>query len=67
MMRGGVYGIKPPITQRNIVKNLTKTFCKVADEEIEEKLSKRQKSKTSEGLAAVPTGKGKEAASKVSK
>lgn len=38
----------PPVIQNKVVKNLTKSFCKVAEEELQEKLAKRPKSKEKE-------------------
>mgnify|MGYP005834772271 CR=1 FL=1 len=44
----------PLVIQNKMVKNLTKTFCKVSKEELEEKLSKRPKKNSQEDVAMVP-------------
>ena len=49
----------PPIIQNKIVKNLTTAFCKVAEEDLQEKLAKRPKKKEveQEELAKVSEAK----------
>ena len=41
------------IAQKSVVKNLTTSLCKVADQEIGEKISKKPKRKVGEELAGV--------------
>ena len=43
----------PPIVQNKVVKYQTKAFCKISDEELQEKLSKRPKKKGQEDEAKV--------------
>ena len=43
----------PPIVNNKLVKNLTKTFCKVSEDEVQAKLSKRPKKKGQEDVAKV--------------
>ncbi|KAM3243166.1 hypothetical protein ACQJBY_055249 [Aegilops geniculata] len=43
----------PPIVHNKVVKNLTKTFCKVSEDEAHDKLSKRPKKKGHEDVAKV--------------
>ena len=43
----------PPVIQNKVVKNLTKSFFKVAEDELQEKLSKRPKKKGQEEVAKV--------------
>ena len=43
----------PPIIHNSLVKNLSKSFCKVAEEEVHEKLSKKPKKKGQEEVAKV--------------
>lgn len=51
----------PPLQSKTVVKNLTKSFCKVAKDELEDKLSKKQKKKQGmEELAKVSLARGKE-------
>ena len=50
---------------KNYSKNLTKSFCKVAEDELELQLSKKQKKKSQEGLDMVPMDKNEEAATAV--
>ena len=51
----------PPELQNKVVKNLSASFCKVGDKELEIKLSKRPKKKAKEEVAKVPKAKGKKA------
>ena len=48
----------PPTIPNKIVKNLTKSFCKVSEEEAREKLSKKLKKKDKEEVAKVPKATG---------
>ena len=48
----------PPVIQNKVVKNLTKSFFKVAEDELQEKLSKRPKKKGQEEVAKVPKATG---------
>lgn len=57
----------PPVTQKNVVKNLSASFCKVAETKLEEKLSKKPKRKEGDGLTKVPLAKDKEHCSTSSK
>ena len=43
----------PPIVNNKVVKNLTKTFCKVSEDEVQDKLSKIPKKKGQEDVAKV--------------
>ena len=43
----------PPIVHNKVVKNLTKTFCKVFEDEAQDMLSKRPKKKGQEDVAKV--------------
>ena len=42
--------IPPPVVQKSVVKNLTTSFCKVADQDLEGKISKKPKRKVGEDL-----------------
>ena len=44
----------PPIVQHKVVKNLTKTFCKVSEDEAQDMLSKRPKKKGQKDVAKFP-------------
>ena len=44
----------PPIVHNKVVKNLTKTFCKVSEDEAQDMISKRPKKKGQEDVAKVP-------------
>ena len=48
----------PPIAQKTVVKNFTTTFCKVADQELEDKLAKKPKRRYEEELAKMSLAKG---------
>ena len=48
----------PPTIPNKIVKNLTKSFCKVSEEEAHDKLSKKLKKKEKEEMAKVPKATG---------
>ncbi|XBH56170.1 hypothetical protein VPH35_078074 [Triticum aestivum] len=54
----------PPTIQKSVVKNLTASFCKVAEEELEDKLAKKPRRKQEEDLVKVSLAKGKGNASK---
>ena len=47
----------PPDLHNKVVKNLSKSFCKVGDKELEEKLAKKPKMKAQEELAKVSKAK----------
>lgn len=57
----------PPITHNKVVKNLTKSFCKVAEDELQEKLSKRPKMKEQGEVAKVSKATGNKDQAKNSK
>ena len=44
----------PPIIPKSVVKNLTASFCKVAEGELEDKLAKKPRRRQDEELAKVP-------------
>ena len=48
----------PPIIQKSVVKNLTASFCKVAERELEDKLSKKPRRRQDEDLVKVTLAKG---------
>ena len=48
----------PPLIQNSVVKNLTKSFCKVAEDELQEKQSKKPKKKGQEDVAKVSKATG---------
>ena len=48
----------PPIIQESVVKNLTASFCKVAERELEDKLAKKPKRRQEDVLDKVPLAKG---------
>ena len=48
----------PPIIQKSVVKNLTASFCKVAEGELEDKLAKKPKRRQEDVLDKVPLAKG---------
>ena len=47
----------PPELQKKVVKNLSASFCKVADKELDEKLSKKPKRNNKEEVAKVSKAK----------
>ena len=51
--------VVPPIIQNKIVKSLTKSFCKFAEEELREKLAKRLKNKELEHEELAKVSKAK--------
>ena len=53
----------PPELQNKVVKNLSASFCKVGDNELDSKLSKRAKKISKEEVAKVPKAKVKKASS----
>ena len=48
----------PPVIQKSIVKNITASFYKVAERELEDKLAKKPKRRQEEVLDKVPLAKG---------
>ena len=50
----------PPIIQKSVVKNLTASFCKVAERELEDKLAKKPRRRQDEDLVKVPLTKGED-------
>ena len=50
--------VVPPIIQKSVVKNLTASFCKVAEGELEDKLAKKPKRRQEDVLDKVPLAKG---------
>ena len=48
----------PPVLPNKVVKNLTKSFCKVAEDELHEKLAKKPKKKGHEEMAKVSKARG---------
>ena len=48
----------PPILHNKVVKNLTKYFCKVSKDELQDKLSKRPKKRGQEDVAKVSKASG---------
>ena len=50
----------PPIVQKSVVKNLTASFYKVAERELEDKLAKKPKRRQYADLDKVPLAKGEE-------
>ena len=55
----------PPVIQNSVVKNLTKSFRKVAEEELHGKLSKKPKKKGQEEVAKVSKATGQDNTSKI--
>ena len=50
----------PPIIQKSVVKNLTASFCKVAERELEDKLAKKPRRRLDEDLVKVSLTKGED-------
>lgn len=57
----------PLVAPKKVIKNLTKSFCKIAEEELENKLNKKQKRKSQEDLTKVSMVKEKENSPKAHK
>ena len=55
----------PPVIQNSVVKNLTKSFCKVAKDELQEKMSKKPKKKGQEEVAKVSKATGEDYKAKI--
>ena len=52
--------VVPPIIQKSVVKNLTASFCKVAERELEDKLAKKPRRRQDEELTKVPLASGED-------
>uniref|UniRef100_R7WEP3 DUF7597 domain-containing protein n=1 Tax=Aegilops tauschii TaxID=37682 RepID=R7WEP3_AEGTA len=52
--------VVPPIIKKSVVKNLTASFCKVSEGELEDMLAKKPKRMEEEVLDKVPLAKGEE-------
>ena len=50
----------PPIIQKSVVKNLTASFCKVAERELEDKMAKKPSRRLEDELVKVPLANGEE-------